>query len=142
VDFFDYNPEFDIEDFLKREYEREKQCLEKELDRIDEQLEQRDRIHEEAIKELESKRDWYIERLELLYKRGTGKQNRKREKLKTRIEELCRAVREEKRSHWHDRQELQREKRELLRELNKLSDSDMLSELLRDPDNDSGWRIP
>jgi len=128
VDFSEYNLDFDVEDFLEHSREKQRERLEQELERIEEQLEERSQIHRDAINELESKRDWYIDRLETLYQRGVGKQG-KREKLKTRIEELYTAIRTEKQSHWQDRQELERERREVLHSLAELAD-ETLSDLL------------
>ena len=107
---------FDVANFLERSQESERQRLEEELERINRQLEERDRIHREVLDELESKLDWYTDRLETLYKQSREK-NGKREKLKTQIEEFYREIREEKQSHWRDRQELEKRRRELIREL-------------------------
>ena len=128
MDFSDYNLDFDVEDFLEKSQEKQRERLEQELDRIEDQLEERRQIHEDTIDELESKRDWYIDRLETLYQRNVGKQG-ERGKLKTRIEELYTAIRTEKRSHWRDRQELERERREVLHSLAELAD-ETLSDLL------------
>jgi trichohyalin len=98
--------------------------LERELERIEAQLSERKEIFEEHRTELESKLDWYIERLETAYR-----QRRDPEDLKQRIEEFYRLLRQERVKHWRDRQELEQDRRELLRELDKLSDAD-LSELL------------
>ena len=124
MDYLDYleSPDdtlfqgFDVADFLERSQESERQRLEEELERINRQLEERDRIHREVLDELESKLDWYTDRLETLYKQSREK-NGKREKLKTQIEEFYREIREEKQSHWRDRQELEKKRRELIREL-------------------------
>lgn len=127
VDLFDYKTSFDVEEFLEQSQKREEERLEEELERVNKQLESRQQLHEEAIDELTSKRDWYIDRLETLYQRGTGKQG-KRTALKTRIEELYAEIRSEKRSHWRDRQELEQERREILHSLAELND-DTLSDL-------------
>lgn len=127
MDYFDYlEPEtqsFDIEEFLEQSQEDQQKRLEEELERIQEQLEQRDRIHEEIIEELESKRDWYINRLELLYKRN---QHGKRKELKQRIEGFYQRIREENRSHWQDRQNLEQERRKLFRQLEQISSAPAL----------------
>lgn len=124
MDFFDYTTDFDIDEFLERAQENQKQRLEAELEQIQDQLENRDQLHNEIIDELEAKRNWYVERLKTLYLRDTGKHG-KREQVKNRIEHLYRQVREEQRSHWQDRQELERERRELLRALEELEDTEI-----------------
>ena len=129
MDFSDYNLDFDVEDFLEKSQEKQRERLEQELERIEDQLEERSQIHRDAINELESKRDWYIDRLETLYQRGVGKQG-KREKLKTRIEELYTAIRTEKRSHWQDRQELENKKREALKEMEELKSLERFENVL------------
>jgi chromosome segregation ATPase len=130
VEYFDYDADwtseftrenFDIKDFLERSERREKQRMERELDRIETELEERDEIHEEALGELEPKLDWYVERLETLYTRGGGKQE-ERENLKSRITELYRLIREEKTSRWRDRRELEHERRELLQAIEEVED--------------------
>lgn len=120
--------DFDIQDFLNRSQETEKQRIEHELERIAAQLEHRDQIFEETVDELESKRDWYRDRLDKLYRQSWGKLQEK-QRLKDRIEAFYRELRTEKRSHWHDRQQLEQERRELLREFDDVT-TDWLQDLL------------
>lgn len=134
MDYFDYDSitpdqDFDVERFLEQSQQQEQERLEDELERIQNQLEKRDRLHDETIDELESKLDWYVERLETLYKRMTGKQG-KRDEVKTRIKEFYRQMRKEKRSHWRDRQELEKQRREILRELDEIEGEALLSNIL------------
>ena len=132
MDYFDYgeSSSFDVEEFLEKSQEQERQCLEKELDGIEEQLESREEIHQETLDELESKLNWYITRLNQLYKRGTGKQG-ERDRSKQVIDQLYKSIREEKRSNWLDQQELQSERRKVLRELEELDQniSDLLNSI-------------
>ena len=132
MDYFDYSQEltedFDIESFLEESQRQEKRRLNQELERIREQLENRESIHWETLDELESKLDWYTDRLETLRKRSFGKGEEK-QRLKQQIKEFYRKIREEKRQHWHDRQKLEKERRELLRELDEV-DSQNLEDLL------------
>jgi len=121
VDYFDYlEPEtgdFDVEEFLEQSQEDQKQRLEEELERIQDQLEQRERLHDEIIKELKSKRDWYLQRLTQEYS-TPGKSDVK--ELKQEVKRLYSELRSEKQQHWQDTQELERERRELLKELSEL----------------------
>lgn len=114
--------DFNVADFLEQSQKNERQRLKKELELINRQLEERDRIRRETLDELESKLDWYTDRLETLYKQSRGK-NERREKLKTQIKEFYREIREEKQSHWRDRQELEQDRRDTIRELNELEDN-------------------
>ena len=119
--------DFDIEEFLEKSQRSEKQRLEKELERISEQLENREEIHQEALNELESKLDWYKDRLEKLYKQGRGRK-RERGELKNQIQRFYQSIREEKQRCWKDRQRLEERRSEKLRELAELEDTP-LSEL-------------
>jgi len=106
--------------------DEEQDRLEEELERIERQLDAREAIREENLEELESKLEWYIDRLEMLYKRsGTGDTD----ELKERITELYGEIRLERRRAWMDKQELARERRELLGELATLHD-DRIFELI------------
>lgn len=119
----------DIEAVLERSQDAAAQRLEQELKRIDAQLDGRDAVHEEIVDELEWKIERYTDRLESLYKRGSGRRDGTRERLRNRIESFYRELREERREHWQDRQDLAQERRSVLRELEEL-DEDLLAELL------------
>ncbi|MFA1610037.1 hypothetical protein [Halobellus rubicundus] len=128
MDYLD-NPEFDINELLEETGQRQQQRLEKELERIEQQLEERDEIHREIVDELESKLSWYTDRLESLYKQRTGKTG-ERQELKNQISSFYRQLREEKQQHWHDKQKLEQERRELLRKLEEASDTELFDEFL------------
>ena len=129
MDYFDYNQAFDVKSFLEKSRKRQQERIDRELQRIEEQLEQRESLHTESIDELESKLDWYIERLEDLYRRSFDT-SEEAEKVKDRIEEFYREIRIEKRKRWQDRQKLQRERRELLRERSQVDLDEWVEELL------------
>lgn len=128
MEYFEYDAtdtdELDVEQFLTESHEQQEQRLQEELARIEEQLSERSEIFETHRSEFEAKLEWYVERLETAYR-----QRRDPEDLKQRIDEFYRLLRQERVKHWRDRQELEQERRELLRELDQLSDAD-LSELL------------
>lgn len=117
-----------VDQFLEQSKRQHNERLANELDRIDEQLEERDAIHTEIVDELEWKIERYTDRLEHLYKTGMGKQDGTRERMKDRITSCQQQLREEHRDHWRDRQELERERRDIHRELAGLEND--LSELL------------
>lgn len=126
MDPFEYNPDGpDIEDLLEQSVENERERLESELRQIDQQLADRDELHEQTVDDLEGKLDWYVDRLELLYKRSQGKHGT-RDQLKARIESLYEALRTERRAHWRDRQDLLTDRREIQRELDTLETTDIL----------------
>jgi uncharacterized protein YbaP (TraB family) len=131
IDYFDY-PEaesaafegtadwdLDIEEFLEQSQKLERQRLEEELQRIDQQLERREEIQSQTVDELESEIEWYQERLIKQYKRNSTEQI---ERLKQNIREFYRELREERHQSWRDRQQLEQERRDLLRELRELED--------------------
>lgn len=121
---FEYDSKFDVDEFLEQSNENERQRLENELQRIEDQLIERDQLHKETLGELESKKAWYTERLETLYKQSRGTTG-ERKKLKSRIEEFYQRIRKEKRSRWRDRQELELERQEVLRALEELDDDSL-----------------
>jgi hypothetical protein len=118
-----------INRFLERTQHEHRERLGDELDRIADQLDERDEIHEEIVDELEWTIERYTDQLKHLYNTGTGKQDGEREWLKDRLTTVQEKLRTEHREHWRDRQELERERRNILRELAELDDED-LSELL------------
>ena len=121
---------FDIESFLEESQELEQQRLKDELERIDQQLEQREEIYNEATRELESKLEWYVDRLQDLNQRRFSGNKEKEEQLKTKIEDLYSELRQERRSAWRDKQELEKERRELLRELDEIEVQELVEDLL------------
>ena len=113
--------DWDLDRFLEENQENQRQRLETELERIQNQLDRRDEINEEVLDELGSKLDWYLERLENEY-RTHGSSNV--DELKSEIKRFYSLIRDEKQQHWNDKQRLERERRELLRELNELEGFD------------------
>lgn len=111
--------DIDIEHFLDESEEAE--WLEEELERIEAELNKRDDLNEKFLSDLEWKIDLYSDQLESLYNRGLGKHNGERERLKGRIEQFYEEIREEMRKHWRDKQQLQEERREILRELDRIN---------------------
>jgi len=114
--------EININDVLEESQESAAERLAKELERIEQQLEARGTVHEEIVDELEFKVEWYTDRLESLYTTGRGRKDGKRERLQNRIEAFYQELRDEHRGHWRDRQKLEQERREIIRELTELGD--------------------
>jgi len=129
VEYFDYgdvqavDTGFDVEEFLEQSQKREQEQIERKLDRVDKLLEERQRIHEDAVTELESKLDWYIGRLEDVYRTGLGKN---KDELKQRIEQLYTELRELERKQWLDTKELQLQREEIEKELQDADLDDVL----------------
>ena len=117
---------FSVEDFLREEQRSEQERLEQELERLESLLEERKEIHSDTVEELESKLDWYIERLEDLYRGFGSADTGKKEKLKTKIEGFYSELRGERQQQWRDRIELEMEVREVEQALKEVRDDDVL----------------
>jgi len=119
--------DWDLDQFLDENQENQRQRLEAELARIQDQLDRRDEINEEVLDELGSKLDWYLERLEDEYG-SPGSSNV--DELKSEIKRFYSLIRDEKQQHWKDKQELEKVRRQLLREIDELTADGDLFELL------------
>ena len=113
--------DWDLDQFLEENQEQQRQRLETELERIQNQLDRRDEINEEVLDSLCSKLDWYLERLEEEY-RTHGSSNV--DELKSEVKRFYSLIRDEKQQHWNDKQRLERERRQLLRDLKELEEFD------------------
>jgi hypothetical protein len=122
--------DWDVEELLERSQERERFRLEAELQQVEVLLREREDIHEESVEELESKLDWYVERLELEYKRSKSRE--RIAELKSEIRRFYSELRDLERERWLDVQELERERRRLERELESLSGQELIGELLEE----------
>jgi trichohyalin len=123
MEYFEYGEkdfDFDVEEFLRDSQEQQEDRLEAELERIEQQLEERETIFEQHRGDLESKLNWYLDRLEQAYK-TTGDVD----ELKEKVTEFYELLREERVRHWRDKQELEKERREMLRELDELEETDI-----------------
>lgn len=118
-----------VDRFLNESRDQQQARLEDELDRITVQLEDRDALHAEIVEGLEWQIGRYLDRLEQLYRSRTGKRDGERDRLRSRIAACRQDLREERRAHWRDRQELEQERRTLLHELAEIEDTDV-SEVL------------
>jgi len=114
--------DWDLDQFLEENQEQQRQRLETELERIQDQLNRRDEINEEVLDELGSKLDWYLQRLEDEY-RTRGKSNV--DELKSEVKRFYALIRDEKQQHWNDKQRLERERRQLLRDLKEVEEFDI-----------------
>lgn len=138
VDYDRFAAEFDgwgdswdesVARFLEQSHSDQQDQMEAELEQIDGQLDQRDEIHTDIVEDLEWKVERYTARLERLYQQRRGKLDGKRERLQDQIERFEKRLSDEAREHWRDRQKLEQERRDILRELAELDD-DLLSEFL------------
>ena len=110
---------------LEASQEQHQDRLETELAAIEHQLEERDRLHQQLVEELERKIGRYVDRLDHLYTIGKGRLDGTRDRLKDRLEHFYQELRAEHRTHWQDRQQLEQERRELRRELAAATDESL-----------------
>lgn len=131
MDYYEDSPDFDVGDFLEDSGRRQEQRLEKVLTKIEEQLDQRYQLFQESLEELMSSLDRAVDELDEEYQSFfSGHSEERIRNLKGEIEEFYRLIREKRQSHWSDRQRLEKERREILRELEELEEFDSVSDLL------------
>lgn len=114
--------------YLERSHQAAQARIEDELARIDDQLAARDTLHDDLMTELE----WHVKKYERELDRLAtpfAPKTAAYERVMAGLQDLRQKLRNERRAHWQDRQRLERERRELLRERAALVDED-LSELL------------
>jgi aminoglycoside phosphotransferase len=114
-----------VEQFLERSRRERNERLEQELAQIKAQLERRDAIHAEIVADLEWQVERYTEQLKRLFQQPTARDPR-RDRVKDRIAAAEEALRDERRAHWRDRQDLEEAQREIHRELADLDDAVLL----------------
>lgn len=127
---FGESDEIDIEEFLQESNEKEKQRLKNELERIRVQLFNRAEIHERIIDNLNSKIEDFVGKLEELYS-GFGTKEKNINRVIKKLYKAYSRIQNENRSYWQDKQDLEKEKREIIRELEELED-ESLKKLLED----------
>lgn len=105
--------------------ERERDRIGEQLKRIDRQLEDREEIHVRNVAELEEELEEAREDLAAFTTRSfydEAAAQRERERLEERVAELRQQLRRERRARWENHQNLRREKRDLVRELEEVED--------------------
>ena len=124
-----YPSKQEIDRLLTEAHREERERVETLLEEIEGQIQERTALHEDLIHELEQELKRYEENLQQLLRQfGSGSREKKGHQ-KRRIQELSQEIRKEQRRHWHDRQKLLAERREVRRELDALDD-DLLASLL------------
>lgn len=124
-----YPSKREIDQLLTEAHREERERVETLLEEIEDQIQERTALHEDLIHELEQELERYEKNLQQLLRQFGSGSREKKEHQKCRIQELSQEIRKEKRRHWHDRQKLLAERREVRRELDALDD-DLLGSLL------------
>jgi len=112
-----------IRELLEQSNGRKKQRLQEELERIEDQIEHREALYREAVDRIQRQIDRYTSTLQTLYNRSFGGGSDAREPVKEALADLYDDLQREKRQHWQDRQSLEQERREILRQLDELDDA-------------------
>lgn len=122
----------DIDEYLDQETQLKRQRLEAEIQAIDQQIEQREALHEEIAGELEFKLDLYeqeLERMEKLFRGGEDGRKEQREHIRS----TRRQLHDELRRFWNDVQRLEGQKRKLQRKIQSVEDDNLSEYLTRSP---------
>lgn len=119
----------EVQAFLQDSVDEQQQRLEMELERIYEQLDSRREVHEEAVDRIESKISEYVKELNKELNRPFAGREEHRRELREKIGSLYDDLSAARTRFWNDVQRLEREKREVLLQIDEVEDED-LSDLL------------
>lgn len=112
----------DVEEFLEESRRRQEQRLKQHLQEIKEQIRERHEVYEKYMEVLENRISVHQDR-----KSDAGNVRRPfEEEVLSKLEDLYESLRGEMREKWRDIQELEREKREVEKELDELKDAELL----------------
>jgi len=114
--------------YLAQSHQAEEERIEAELARINDQLAARETLHDELMIELRWQVETYERELDRVATPYTAT-TEERDRMTARLRDIHEQMRDERRQHWQDCQQLERERRELRRERAALNDED-LSQLL------------
>jgi DNA repair exonuclease SbcCD ATPase subunit len=115
----------DIDEMLAESRRRQKNRLQQRLDEVQAQIQERHEVYEKYIEIPEERIRVHQDR-----KDDAGHVNRPfEEEVLAKLEDLYESLRGEVREKWRDIQELEREKREIEKELDELKDAELLDSL-------------
>lgn len=111
-----------LDSLLEESRRRQENRLRQHLQEIEKQIQERNQVYEKYIENLEDRIKVHDNRLD-----GAGNVNRPFEgDVLDDLEDLYESLRGEIREKWRDIQELEREKREIEKELDELKDAELL----------------
>lgn len=122
--------DIDATEILEQSRASQQDVLQRELERIEDQLEERDRLYREVRDDLTTRIKRYRNELQQARSRPFGGNEARREELKEKIEALSVELRQERRDHWMDRQRLEQERRDVLRQLDRIVEDNVIENLL------------
>lgn len=112
--------EINVEQLLEQSQTAKRERLTQELEQLEAQLTERKAIHRTLVEELEKHINRYVDQLRSLYTGFSAVDEDRSDRLKQAIRSFYRELRQERRAHWQDRQQLEQERRDLLHELDEL----------------------
>ena len=114
----------EVDELLEESRRRQENRLKQHLEEIKEQIRERNQVYEKYMEVLESRIKVHQER-----KDSAGNVRRPfEEEVLAKLEDLYESLRGEMREKWRDIQELEREKREIEKELDELKDAELLDQ--------------
>jgi transposase len=117
-------------EILEQSRATQQDVLQRELERIEDRLEERNRLYRDVRDDLTTQIKRYRNELQHARSRPFGGNEARREELKDTIEGLSVELRQERRDHWMDRQRLEQERRDVLRQLDRIVEDDVIEDLL------------
>lgn len=114
----------DLEAILTEARDQERNRIETALEQIDQQLQERNKIHDQTVESFQQALRDERDRLERVSQPSTPADRIQEQR--RRIHELEQQLHEQRRAHWRDRESLESERRQLRRNLAELEDTDLL----------------
>lgn len=112
----------DVDELLEESRRRQENRLKQHLQEVKEQIRERHEVYEKYMEVLENRIEVHQDR-----KSDAGNVRRPfKEEVLAKLEDLYESLRGEMREKWRDIQELEREKREIEKELDELKDAELL----------------
>lgn len=115
----------DVDSLLEESRRRQEQRLQEHLQEIEDQVRERNKVYEKYIGNLEDRIKVHKDRMQ----EAADTSKPFKEEVLSKLEDLYESLRGEMREKWRDVQKLEREKREIEKELDELKDAELLDSL-------------
>lgn len=115
----------DVDSLLEESRRRQEQRLQEHLQEIETQIRERNEVYEKYIGNLEDRIKVHKDRMQ----EAADTSKPFKEEVLAKLEDLYESLRGEMREKWRDVQKLEREKREIEKELDELKDAELLDSL-------------
>ena len=117
----------EIKAFLEQSEEQQKERLAKQLILIGRQLEERKEIREKTTEDIQRQIERCTSTLRQIYQGPFGGNSEERETVTDELADLYAELREVYRQYWDDRQTLEKERREIIQQMEELDDESLSS---------------